>query len=302
MFFKGRHAVALVALVLVAGCSTPTDSTTSGESSQTEPDITLEANPEVQELLPASLAEKGEINIVGSQGSPPTSYGNDTGEPEGLNPDIARAIADVMGLEPNISLITTDGIVPGLQSKKYDLAVASMSPSPERLEVLDMVAFTKGGSAIAVPSGNPEGLTSRTLCGLKIGVSNGSYQATHRIPELNEQECSSQGKEDIEVVTLPDQAQALLSLSTNRVDGVMADGPVLAYARATQDEQFDTLEDESNLTSTGGMATLKEGDLTPALEMAMEVLWNSPEYAEIYKKWGMDDYMLPEDELGELTA
>lgn len=297
--------------MLIAGCSTPVDSQVEeggneGEAANAsagdETVTQLEPSPEVQNLLPDEFIKSGEITIVGTQGSPPTSYNDEEGQPSGLNPDIARAMGQIMGLNPNITLTTTDALVPGLQSGRYDMAVASLSPSVERLEVLDMVAFTKGGSAIAVPAGNPDSLSSKELCGLQVGVSQGSYQSTDRLPDLNEQECATQGAPDIEAVTLPDPAQTLLALSNNRVDAVMADGPVLAYAQLKQEAEFDILEDESNLMSTGGMATPKEGELLPAVEEATRVLHSSPTYEEIYDKWGMSDYVLPENEMGMLDA
>lgn len=296
---------------MIAGCSTPVDSQvdesgSGGEGAtavgSNEALSEIETSPEVQDLLPDELQEGGEITIVGTQGSPPTSYKDQDGQPAGLNPDIARAMAQIMGLEPSIILTTTDALVPGLQSGRYDMAVASLSPSAERLEVLDMVAFTKGGSAIAVPEGNPESLSSKELCGLRVAVSQGSYQATDRLPALNEQECEQQDSPDIEAVILPDQAQTLLALSNNRADAVMADGPVLAYAQLQQEGEFDILDDDSNLMSTGGMATPKDSELLPAVEEAMRVLHESPTYEEIYEKWGMSDYVLPDEEMGMLNA
>lgn len=297
----------MAGLMLLAGCSTPVDSEvaegeTTNASATDEALTQIEPSPEVQDLLPDEVRESGEITIVGTQGSPPTSYSDENGQPSGLNPDLARAMAQIMGLDPDIPLTTTDALVPGLQSGRYDMAVASLSPSAERLEVLDMVAFTKGGSAIAVPEGNPDALSSKELCGLRVGVAQGSFQSTDRLPALNEQECATQGDPDIEAVTLPDQAQTLLALSNNRADAVMADGPVLAYAQLQQEGEFDILEDDSNLLSTGGMATPKESELLPAIEEAMRVLHSSPTYEEIYDKWGMSDYVLPEDEMGILDA
>ncbi|MEV5707621.1 ABC transporter substrate-binding protein [Actinoallomurus sp. NPDC052274] len=304
-------AMVVVAAVAMAGCSTPTDDATKGSRGTTggtavdqvdafpgiKPDQAVEA------LLPSGLKKAKKIRIVLSAGAPPTSYVSPDGKTSmGLNADIGRALARVMGLEPTLVSISLDGIIPGLQSKKYDMAVASMSPTPERLQVLDMVAFTKGGSAVAVPTGNPKKLTSDTLCGHRVAVAVGSLQATTRLPKLSQETCVSKGKTAIDPVELPDQSQVLLALSSGRVDAVMADGPVLGYAQKTQNAKFEVLRDESNLTSTGGMAVVKGAELTPALVKAMAVLHGLPEYQRIYQKWGMSNYMLPAAELGQLKG
>lgn len=303
-------AAMAVAVAAMAGCSTPTDAakgspgTTGGTTAgQVDGFTEIKPNPEVEALLPPGLKKAKKINIVLSAGAPPTSFVSSDGKTSaGLNADIGRALARVMGLEPTLVSITLDGIIPGLQSKKYDMAVASMSPTPERLQVLDMVAFTKGGSAVAVPTGNPKKLTSATLCGHRVAVEVGSFQATTRLPKLSQDTCVSKGKAAISPVSLPDQSQVLLALSSGRVDAVMADGPVLGYAQKTQNSKFVVLKDESNLTSTGGMAVVKGSGLTPALVKAMAVLHGLPEYQRIYQKWGMSPYALPAAELGQLKS
>ncbi|MFI6887341.1 transporter substrate-binding domain-containing protein [Streptosporangium canum] len=302
-------AVALMSVVALAGCSTPTDAPQGGQATgaasleQIAAFTQIQPDPRVQALLPADVKQSKKITMVLSAGAPPTSFVSGDGKTSlGVNADIGRALARVMGLEPTLVSVSLDGIIPGLQSKKYDMALASMSPSPERLEVLDMVAFTKGGSAIAVPTGNPGKLTSTTLCGLQVGVAVGSFQATTRLPKLSEESCESQGKPAVKGVELPDQNQVLQAMASGRVAAVMADGPVLGYAQKTQGAKFEVLKDESSLTSTGGMAVLKGSDLTEALVKAMEVLHSRPEYQQIYDKWGMSGYALPAAELGRLKA
>ncbi|MCG5212901.1 ABC transporter substrate-binding protein [Streptosporangium sp. KLBMP 9127] len=303
-------AAMLVSGVTLVGCSTPTDAVqddqaksgpVNSEQADTFPQIA--PSSEVEALLPAGLKSSKKITIALSAGAPPTSFIAPDGKTSmGLNADIGRALARTMGVEPTLVSIPLDGIIPGLQSKKYDMAVASMSPSPERLQVLDMVAFTKGGSAIAVPTGNPDKLTSTTLCGLQVGVAVGSFQATTRLPKLSEETCTSNGKPAIKAMELPDQSQVLLAMSSGRVKAAMADGPVLGYAQKTRNAKFEILKDESSLTSTGGMAVVKGAELTPAVVKAMEVLHGLPEYKKIYEKWGMAGYALPAGELGQLKG
>ncbi|WP_326826310.1 transporter substrate-binding domain-containing protein [Streptosporangium sp. NBC_01756] len=303
-------AATLVSAAALVSCSTPTDAPQGDQAKTGGVDVgqvdafpQIQPDPEVEALLPAGMKASKKITIVVTAGAPPTSFISPDGKTSmGLNADIGRALARTMGVEPTLVSIPLDGIIPGLQSKKYDMALASMSPSPERLQVLDMVAFTKGGSAVAVPTGNPKGLSSKALCGLQVGVAVGSFQATTRLPKLSEETCTGNGKPAIKAVELPDQSQVLLAMSSGRVDAAMADGPVLGYAQKTQNTKFEVLQDESSLTSTGGMAVVKGSELTPLLVKAMEVLHGLPEYQKIYEKWGMAGYALPAAELGRLKG
>ncbi|MEX1077800.1 MAG: transporter substrate-binding domain-containing protein [Homoserinimonas sp.] len=301
--------VGLAAVLVMAGCSATGEAQPQSGQEQEAPETietvdayeTITPDPAVQALLPDDIKANQEIDIVLTSGAPPTSFvSSDSKTSLGLNADLARAISRVMGVKANLVSVPLDGIIPGLQSQKYTMAVASMSPSPERLEVLDMVAFTKGGSAIAVAKGNPDGLTSDTLCGLRVAVSVGSYQATNRLPKLSEDSCISKGLAPIEAVEVPEQSQALLALSSGRVDGVMADGPVLGFAQKAEASPFEVIKDNSQLTSIGGMAVVKGSGMTRVLVKAMSVLQNLPEYKATYVKWGMDSYALEVDDLGQL--
>lgn len=307
--FAAAALASMAAVASLSACSTPTDAVQAGQPTggasleQADTFSQIQPDPQVQALLPADLQQSEKITMVLSAGAPPTSFVSGDGKTSlGLNADIGRALARVMGLEPTLVSVPLDGIIPGLQSKKYGMALASMSASPERLEVLDMVAFTKGGSAVAVPAGNPEKLTSSSLCGLQVGVAVGSFQATTRLPKLSDDTCESQGKPAVKAVELPDQSQVLQAMASGRVAAVMADGPVLGYAQKTQGAKFEVLKDDSSLTSTGGMAVVKGSEFTEALVKAMEVLHGRPEYQQIYDKWGMPGYALPAAELGRLKG
>ena len=80
---------------------------------------------------------------------------------------------------------------------RYDMTVSSMTPTTERMKVLDFVDYLQMGTAIAVPKGNPMGIAKyQDLCGKKVGLLTGSYQLTVNIPDYNK-ECVDAGKPEI---------------------------------------------------------------------------------------------------------
>lgn len=58
-------------------------------------------------------------------------------EPEGISVDIANALGDYIGRE--VEIVNTDfsAIIPAIQSGSIDIAIASMSITPERQQVVD---------------------------------------------------------------------------------------------------------------------------------------------------------------------
>lgn len=268
----------------------------------------IEPYPDVQELVPDRIKDK-KITVALSAAAPPTTFvGADGKTSLGLNADITRALVRIMGIDAELTSVPFDAIIPGMASDKYQWSMASMSPTAERLEVMDMVAFTKGGTSIAVPEGNPEGVAlDASICGMRMAVGVGTIQATRQLPDFSEDLCESQGEEAVVPVEVPNPNQALLALSSGRVDAFMGDGVPLAYADQVNSGQFDILEhdslnegssrDSALEVTLGAMAVPVGSDFTPALVEAMKVLQSLPQYQAIYDRWGMGDYALAADEV-----
>ena len=72
-----------------------------------------------------------------------------------------------------------------------------MTPTPERLEVLDMIKYWAAGSSLMFQQGQPaeaehDGRRS-TLCGHKIAVMTGTTQAENYLPLISE-DCAAEGQ------------------------------------------------------------------------------------------------------------
>ena len=295
-------ATALVALV-VAGCgstSAPDPASDPGQQLETFDDVAKVDSAAA--LVPQRIASTGKLTVVMNVSSAPTKFfAEDNSTIIGLNPDLARALGRVLGLDVTIADVQFDGIIPGLKSARYDVAISSMAPSAERVAVLDMIRYGAWGTSLAVPGGNPKGLRLDSLCGHKLAVQQGSVQHLQRLPQLSDA-CVAAGKPAIEPVVLPDQTTALLQLSSDRVDAVLADTPVLAWAAKQRPGSID-LVDEMNRSGVA-IATAKGSDLTPALEAGLTALMADPAYHRIFEKWGMGDSVVDKAvlETGEATT
>ncbi|SDR44289.1 amino acid ABC transporter substrate-binding protein, PAAT family [Rhizobiales bacterium GAS113] len=107
----------------------------------------------------------------------PWSYVDSSGKLTGWDVDIANALCDVMKVKCEIIAQEWDGIIPGLNAKKYDLIVASMGVTEKRKQ---QVAFTKKyketSSQFVAKKGTITATSPDALTGKRIGVQRGSIQ------------------------------------------------------------------------------------------------------------------------------
>jgi polar amino acid transport system substrate-binding protein len=303
---KFQAAVAGVALLIsLSACSTADTSANNadtGSKTSNTADISegVQPDPAAVALLPAAYKQKGELTVAMDLHYPPTTFlADDNKTPIGLNPDIARLVAKKLGLKLNFVNTSFDTIIPGIEGGRYDFTATSMSPTPERLKVLDMIDYFNGGVSVAVAAGNPLGLSNDNLCGKNIAVTKGSNAQLKHLPNVSEWTCTSQGKPAINGITLPNVQEALTQLASKRVDGVFYDTPALVWAATQQPNAIEVLTPQVD-TRTEHIVTvaLKKGSpLTPALQAAVQSVLDSPEYQKSLSTWGLTEGAVTEAKL-----
>ena len=244
------------------------------------------------DLLPADIKERGVITMAADLHYPPTSFlANDNKTPIGYNVDIATLLGKTLGLEVEVKNVTWDNVIPGIASGRYDFTATNMTPTPERLEVLDMITYWAAGSSLIVQTGNPLDLSlaDESICGKKIAVMTGSSQQQDYLPEIS-QTCEAAGEEPVEGVVLGNVEGALTQMVAGRVDGVFSDTSQLAWAAKQQPQSFELLSPQYQKKEGDDIVALglpKDSPLTPALHAAMQSLMDSPAYQGTLDRWGL---------------
>jgi polar amino acid transport system substrate-binding protein len=252
----------------------------------------VKPDPAAVELLPAEVEEAGVITMAADLHYPPTSFlAQDNKTPIGYNVDIATLLGKKLGLEVEVKNVTWDNVIPGIAAGRYDFTATNMTPTPERLEVLDMVTYWAAGSSLIVAKGNPLGLSlaDESVCGKKIAVMTGSSQQQDYLPAIS-QDCEAAGAEPVEAVVLGNVEGALTQLVAKRIDGVFSDTSQLAWAAKQQPQAFELLSPQYQKEEGDDIVALglpKDSPLTPALHAAMQSLIDSPAYQATLDRWGL---------------
>ena len=293
--------VVLLALSACGGAATGTEETDIPKTQNTR-DISEGVQPDAAAvaLLPESYKTKGQLTVAMDLSSPPMTFlAEDNTTPIGVNPDLARLVAKKLGLKLKFENTAFDTIIPGIDGGRYDFTATTMSATEERLKVLDMINYLKGGSAVAVAKGNPLNLTNDTLCGKNIAVTKGSTQQLKHLPNVSKWTCEEKGKPAINGVTLPNVQEALTQLASKRVDGVLYDTVSLVWANEQQPDTFTVLTPQVDTRSDHvvAVALKKNSPLTPALQTAVQSVLDSPEYKKSLANWGLEEGAITEAKL-----
>jgi len=276
-------AVSLAAMAL-SGCSDPGTTPASVASTTSAATQNASVDQAASDALPQAIRDKGTLVVAMSQSSPPLHFMAADGTTTiGVDPDIAVALGQTLGLKTQISSGPFDAIIPGISAGKFDVAISQMSPSTERMKVLDFVDYYQSGSGIGVLPGNPQGLAVDNLCGKRVGVLKGSFQDLKRLPAMSDA-CTAAGKSPIQAMTYPDMQAPNLALTAGRIDAVYIDGPTLAYA-VKQGGKIEEIGEKD--VSPVSIGFKKGAGLQKAIQLGLEALGKSGMYKQILDKWGV---------------
>ena len=155
----------------------------------------------------------------------------------GVDADLAKAFAQLMGLNADVKNVTFDSIIPGLAANRYDLGMSSFTVTKEREKTVDFVTYLIAGTSFFVKAdGGPDIQSLADLCGHKVAAEKGTTQANDATAQ--NKKCTSAGKPGVTVEVFPDENGVNLALSSGRADVAMADSPPAAYAVEQSGGQF----------------------------------------------------------------
>jgi polar amino acid transport system substrate-binding protein len=243
------------------------------------------ASPKVAAEVPQKYKSKTLVVAADATYAPNEFIASNGHTVVGMDPDLAVALAGVMGVKVKVVNATFDSIIPGLQSGKYDLGMSSFTDTKAREKVVDFVTYFSAGTSFYVKaSGGPAISSLASLCGHKVAVEKGTTQQDDSTAQSAK--CKKAGKAGVTVSTFPDQNGVNLALSSGRAEVAMADSPVAAY-QVKQSHGTFKISGKSYGTAPYGIGVPKGSGLAKPIRDALVVLIKNGKYKQILKKWGI---------------
>jgi len=187
----------------------------------------------------------------------------------GFDVDLWAAVAKELKLDYQLKPMDFSGIIPALQTKNVDVALAGITITEERKKAIDFSdGYYKSGLLVMVKADNNDVKSVKDLDGKVVAVKGGTGSVDYAKANIKTKDLRQ----------FPNIDNAYMELGTNRADAVLHDTPNILYFIKTVG---DSLEAQQY-----GLAFPKgSDDLRNKVNGALKTLKENGTYNEIYKKW-----------------
>jgi len=193
----------LIASAILVGCG------------KTEAPVAVSQEPAAAPAAAPAPAALPELKVAIDPTYEPFTFKTSDGKPTGFDVDIADALCNEIKRQCVYVEQVWDSMIPGLQAKKYDVIISSMSITEERQKVVDFTDKYYNTPSRIVVKADTSFTDEASLKGKRIGVLKGSTQEKYAMGELRPL--------GVSVVPYEAQDQVYLDIKSGRLDGTVAD-------------------------------------------------------------------------------
>lgn len=226
------------------------------------------------------IQEKGYFVLGLDDAFPPMGFRGETGEIVGLDIDLAKAVAEKLGVEVKLQPVSWDGVIMELNNKNIDVIWNGLTITDERKEQIDFSRPYLENRQIVVVKKGSDIITKADLIGKVIGLQAGSSSKTALEKDV---EIYEQVQEDL--VEFATNDEALLDLKNGGVDAVIVDEVVGRYYISKQPDVYAVLDEDFGSEEYGIGFRKGEVEFISKVDQALKELKDEGVTAEISQKW-----------------
>ncbi|EON93058.1 glutamine ABC transporter, periplasmic glutamine-binding protein [Marinobacter lipolyticus SM19] len=201
----------------------------------------------------------------------------ETGEMIGFDMEIIREVADRAGFEIDLNTMDFNGIIPALQTGNVDIAIAGITITEERQQIVDFSdPYYDSGLRILVREDNDSVEAMEDLNGQKIGTKIGSTSYDYLTRTLDQNDG---------VTPYPGSSDMYMALMSRAVDAVFYDAPNVGYFASTKGKGKVKTVGPLYEGQQYGIALKKGSEWLDEVNAALASIKEDGTYKEIYEKW-----------------
>ncbi|MEP3563823.1 MAG: transporter substrate-binding domain-containing protein [Marinobacter sp.] len=200
----------------------------------------------------------------------------ETGEMIGFDMEIIAAVAERAGFDYDLNTMDFNGIIPALQTGNVDIAIAGITITEERGEIVDFSdPYYDSGLRILVRTGSDMDEMS-DLEGKKIGSKIGSTSYDYLMKTL---------EDDDGVTPYPGSSDMYMALMSRAIDAVFYDAPNVGYFASTKGKGKVEVVGPLYEGQQYGIALKKGSKWVGPVNEALAEIKEDGTYKTIYEKW-----------------
>jgi ABC-type amino acid transport substrate-binding protein len=275
-------ALAAVAVVLVVAACGSDDNSSSGTASSAA-STTASSGAASTGLKPIN---SGKLTVGMNLQFKPEMY-LDNGQPAGYDVDLLNKLVPDLGVSLNIQNLDFNGLIPGLQAKKFDMVSVGLSATPERKQVVDFTRpYVPYALVLGVPTKDASSVTS-------VDQMNQSGKTVTALQGSTGEQLAKKLFPKAKVKGFPDQNAAFLEVATGRADAIVVEDYLLAQFQASNAGKLDKAAIEKPLDVQYGSWAVPKGneDFIKYLDGWLCKAQNDGTLERLYKKdFSVDEF------------
>ncbi|ARZ74344.1 ABC transporter substrate-binding protein [Stenotrophomonas sp. WZN-1] len=257
-------------------------------------------DPKAQALIPADyrFVTPGTFTVATHPGQLPLAdYGADSKDVVGIEPDIARLIADGLGLKLVIVPVAWADWPLGLESGKYDAVLSNVTVTEERKKKFDFSSYRYDLLGIYTRSDGPIQKIEKPadVAGLKVVV--GASTNQDQILRQWDQQNIAAGLKPVEYQYFDDAVVGRLAVITGRADVSFEPNATGAYsARDGKVRRVGLFPGGWPNAAAISVTTRKGSGLADAVTQALNTQIGSGTYAQALARWNVAEEAVPQSQ------
>jgi len=228
----------------------------------------------------AEIKKRGELVTATEMQFPPFDI-SDNGVYKGVDRDLVDAVGREMGVKVAYIDLPWTSVRPGLDAKKFDLCIAPVTITKERMKRYAFSVPIADATAALMKRANdasikkPEDIAGKTV---------GGQKGTSQVEQLKA--FAAKLPKPVEIKEYVDNNQSYADLAAGRIDASVNSLPNLAYAAAQRSDAFAVvLPPFGQPTYFSWVARLDDKSLIDAVNAAILTVEADGTMAKIQKQW-----------------